>query len=254
MTIERNCLTMQPDELDTPIYRVFDVAHLIDAFEQDNNTLVTPAKWDDPFENVILRMKWTLKGGTRFGNAMRDQVYGQCWSTKAESDAMWRIYSPQRQGVRVTTTPRALLTSLWVAVPKNPELSSFIGSVEYYDTDELYRHLKDRLSVAEGLIDPTGQSQALSLLIKRREFDHEHEVRLIHIDLVGAARPDGLFQYAMNPRTLFTHLQFDPRLAESMVDVFMQHLRGPCDYDGLIDQSSLYSLPDDLLDGGEFPF
>lgn len=42
----------------------------------------------------------------------RSDFYGQCWTLKSTSDAMWRIYSPKKDAVRVRTTIRKLAESL----------------------------------------------------------------------------------------------------------------------------------------------
>lgn len=96
----------QPD-YSTKIYRIFSTNRLIELFEKKENALVKPELWDDPFENFILKIP--EKGSKSKPNK---RGYGQCWTLNFESDAMWRIYSPDKNGVRIQTTIRKLHHSL----------------------------------------------------------------------------------------------------------------------------------------------
>jgi hypothetical protein len=37
------------------LYRIMRFDHLLSLFRDKENVLVPPAKWDDPFENVVLK-------------------------------------------------------------------------------------------------------------------------------------------------------------------------------------------------------
>ena len=86
------------------IYRIFTREHFFSLFEAGENVLVSPKKWEDPFENVVLNAEVkTINGGS--GEFLfHDNVYGQCWSGRAASDAMWQIYSKNKDAIRVRTT------------------------------------------------------------------------------------------------------------------------------------------------------
>lgn len=91
-------------------------------------TLVKPHKWDDPFENALLKSEFQI--GDEFGDfAAKDSIYGQCWTQHRETDAMWRIYSQNKDGVRLSTTPRKLLEALKKGCSRVPGLSCFVGKV-----------------------------------------------------------------------------------------------------------------------------
>ena len=103
------------EDLDKPIYRIFSFKRLEEIFKEKKLTLAKPKKWDDPFENFILNSTGTLPDGREFQIGFRDNYYGQCWSLTVESDAMWRIYSPEKDGVKVKTTIRKLFQPLFEA-------------------------------------------------------------------------------------------------------------------------------------------
>jgi len=118
-----------------PVYR------LLEIFKQEQNTLLKPNLWDDPFENFILKGLGRLSNGMTVSLGMRDFLYGQCWTLHRESDAMWRIYSPDKNGVKVRTTIKKLFESLYNAIPSRlRDVSCFIGKVEYFKKEDIDTH------------------------------------------------------------------------------------------------------------------
>jgi hypothetical protein len=69
-------------------------------FERRENVLVSPECWDDSFENLILKCSVITESGERAQTMFHDQFFGPCWTLRSYSDAMWRIYAPNGQGVR----------------------------------------------------------------------------------------------------------------------------------------------------------
>ena len=103
-----NLIFLKEKDLDKKIYRIFSFQRLKEIFDEQKLTLVKPKLWDDPFENFILNSTGILPDGRCCSFAFRDHYYGQCWSLNKERDAMWRIYSPNKDGVKVHTTIRKL--------------------------------------------------------------------------------------------------------------------------------------------------
>jgi hypothetical protein len=116
-------------DLDQKIYRIFSISRFKELITTNELVLVNPYKWDDPFENFFLKANAVDENGAlvSLGDIAR-KWYGQCWTFNPESDAMWRIYSCQKDGVRVSTTVRRLFSVLW-----DPEdqlkLPPFFGQV-----------------------------------------------------------------------------------------------------------------------------
>lgn len=126
----RNYINLSDKEKDKPIYRIFPIARFIQLLTTKKLTLVKPKKWDDPFENILLSSRFAISGEIAEISA-RDSVYGQCWTWHRETDAMWRIYSPSKDGVRLKSTPRKLLTALKKECGAHSDVQCFIGSVKY---------------------------------------------------------------------------------------------------------------------------
>ena len=93
----RNRIRLDENDLDSDVYRIYSLRRLELLFFSQTDALVSPEKWDDPFENFFLQRTEVhdAESGTNIPlNNLAKDWYGQCWSLNPETDAMWRIYSP----------------------------------------------------------------------------------------------------------------------------------------------------------------
>ncbi len=209
-------------------------------------TLTAPRKWDDPFETFLSKCKATVDGmpNVRIDNLFKN-FYGQCWTLNEETDAMWRIYSPEKDGARVSTTAGRLLASIYDA--RNPFAcnSYYIGSVGYEPEADLRLLFEDPRNASGAAFDATGQGQAKTLFLKRMEFEHEAEVRLLfRYQKSGSnkVRRQSFWQWPIDPSALFDEVRFDPRISDKRFRRYEQRLRR-LGYPNTISQSTLYKLP-----------
>jgi len=239
----QNLIQLHAEEREAHIYRVFSIRRLIELFAIRKNTLVRPKLWDDPFENFILKSLYEIESGESVRIGFKDQLYGQCWSLVRDSDALWRIYSPDKNGVRVRSKIRVLFESLWntcVSSMRTP--SCFIGKVEYLPQKKILEILDRSGLVTGALLDNTGRGQVSTLLMKRREFSHEKEVRLVYFNHDDAYTLD-IFQYDVDPGALFDEITFDPRLSDELFEVYKTHFER-LGFPGSINRSPLYRVPE----------
>lgn len=226
--------------MDAPIYRIFGVERLFQLFDVQKLALVKPSAWDDPFENFILKSKARLENGELAEFAYANDLYGQCWSFKEESDAMWRIYSANQYGVKVKTTPRKLREALAGSVPYS-DISAFIGKVRYHTDAQLRGMLNDRARMQRKVFDGAGQGLAETLLFKRTAFEHEQEVRLIYSKNDGRESQD-IFLFPFDPFSNIEEVVFDPRMDNRLVEIYSNHIRS-LGFKGKIQKSTLYEIP-----------
>ena len=121
-----NYLNIAKDKREQYVYRIVSLKRLLELFEKNENVLVKPCLWDDPFENFIMNSKIRLPSGEISNLMSRELFYGQCWSKSKASDAMWRIYSPENTGIRIRTTVRKLFNSLGDVISTVPNVKVFI--------------------------------------------------------------------------------------------------------------------------------
>jgi len=238
--MKHNYINLKEDDLDKPIYRVFSKTRLFEIFQNKKLVLVQPKLWDDPFENYIMNSTGELSDGKFFQVEFRDNFYGQCWTLKKESDAIWRIYAPAKDGIKVKTTIRKLLTALYSKGGAFKDISSFIGKVEYFKKDALKQFLQDSKRISSMLTDKNGVGQASTLLFKRIAFSHEKEVRLIYYS-PEKLNTDKYF-LDVDPVDLFDEITVDPRTNYIDFKSWKSQLRG-FGYRKKVIRSLLYKAP-----------
>lgn len=207
-----NCIiNLKGIDLDTPIYRVYRFEYLMDIFYFNSDVLVKPEKWDDPFENLVFQQQAKLPNGESVSiEPIRNRFFGQCWTlNQEESDAQWRIYSSDKKGVRVKSTLRKLFDNFYNSTNSFADVSFYIGKVLYKTASCIKEELESENFLSKILSDYSGKSMVETLLIKRKEFEHENEVRLIYFSLDSISHN---YSYPFNPNSVLEELLFDPRL------------------------------------------
>jgi hypothetical protein len=93
-----------------------------------------------------------------------------CWQiNNNESDAMWRLYLKDNEGVAIQTTTKRLTNSL-----NSSNIKIGLSRVRYIDYDnEIWYHKKNFPHHSYNAIVP--------FIHKRIEFSHENELRLYHL-------------------------------------------------------------------------
>lgn len=233
--MKNNLIKYHISEIDRYIYRVMPVYRLFEIFEDYELALVEPKKWDDPYENMVLEgmIDGALSnnpGAKAILEIFRSNIYGQCWTLNKETDAMWRIYSADKQGVKVRTTARKLLGSILERISDWEKEGIFIGKVDYLPQKTL-------LSLLENTNDIYGREIAQTLLLKRREFKHEREVRLILTKGGGEIR-----KLKFDPHEVFDEIIFDPRINEHLYESFKTSIKAR-GYKKRVKKSLMYQLP-----------
>lgn len=238
----RNHLNIREDELDKTIYRIIPLEYLYDLFASNTNVLVKPSSWDDPFENLILKSKIRRPNGDIVEYGFHDNFYGQCWTLHKASDAMWRIYSQDKMGIRIRTTIRKLLTSLNQAMLELADVKCYIGKVRYVKTQDLMS-FGDKVYEAYGVAN---DNLFKSLLIKRKAFSHEREIRLLYQSLSNQ-NDAPLFRYNLDPNEVIDQLMLDPRLTAKEALALKSKIKKKIHFSGKIKRSLLYAVPDDIV-------
>jgi len=209
---QRNIIGIE--DTSTKIYRYYRKKYLKKTFNDNRLFLVKPQEWDDPFENILLNCTLNIK---EYGNVNLSPIfeclYGQCWTLLEESDALWRIYSYDKQGIKVETTVDKLFKTFYRTSNNCAEISYFIGKVDYLSEEKLISWLTRSDGAQTLIFDNTGRGHAIALLIKRDSFAHEKEIRLIyHEPSSEKSSKNKIHQVPITPNKLLTKITLDPRL------------------------------------------
>ena len=231
-----------PDQ-DAPIYRIYSQCRFLELLGTRRNALVKPRLWDDPFENFFLRSRVIGPGGENISiESIADDWYGQCWTLNEDTDAMWRIYSHDKDGVKVKTTIRKLFDSFYDEDDPFADLKFLIGKVQYWREAQIVDFMSNVSFYND--VGRGGQATGFAklLCVKREAFEHEHEVRLLFQDLDPRQRKDNvtLFDFDVNARC--DEVVLDPRLTEADVKAFGNEIEAAgCTLP--VSQSPLYRVP-----------
>ncbi|RVS13535.1 DUF2971 domain-containing protein [Raoultella ornithinolytica] len=171
---------ISPDDKKIKIWRYMDLAKLLHLLH--TNTLYHRRinLFDDPFEGYIPKtnidthneieqwisdtffdgeppkIKITTESESHFA---RNMTYANCWHiNNVESDAMWKLYIKNNEGVAIQTTFERLCKSI------TDERSVYAGKVEYIDYQN---HVIARNNIFN------------SVSLKRKSFEHERELRTV---------------------------------------------------------------------------
>jgi hypothetical protein len=167
-----------------PLFRIYPKHRFLDLLRTRKNALRKPRLWDDPFENFFLRSSVIGPHGERISiEKLAEDWYGQCWTLNEDTDAMWRIYSHSKDGIKVRTTIRKLFDSFYDGNDNFADLKFLVGKVQYWKEADITRFMSEVRfydNVASG-----GQATGFAklLCVKRKAFEHESEVRLLFQDL-----------------------------------------------------------------------
>lgn len=215
------------------LYRIVSYPHAVDLFASRQLHFSAPSAWADPFETILKHRR-------------SHALFAQCWCKKSVSDAMWKVYSPSNDSVRLRTT-RSKLAAAAQAHDDANSLSFWIRDVDYMTPSQVRSkliRLSDRLRE-----DFTITEAAAALFIKRDAFDFENEVRVVVHDS-AATEPipaTKSFRLEVDPYQLIDSIMFDPRVDTSLYQASRRHLQATLGFKGSIGKSALYRFQKQLV-------
>lgn len=235
---DRNLRNITVDDLDKSIYRIISVPHLKLMLENATLALAKTSSWEDVYENFFFKEKFFLHGDRIEMEHMAGHIFGQCWSTFRDSDAMWRIYSHEKESVRIKTTIRKLYDSVYTE--DSCMASTYIGAVNYKSQKKLGEWLDS--------VNPVSSSDLTkvtveSLFLKRYNFSHEEEIRVIYQP--DEHHPDCLQTlkiYPIDVPDFLEEITFDPRVSDAFMADTMRMISSYSFPMNRVNKSSLYDF------------
>ena len=242
-------------DISQPIFRVFEVFRLIDIFEQKILSLTRSKLWDDPYENFLKYCRGVDKDNDKIHytyDYWSDLIFGQCWTLNEENDAIWRIYSPNSDRVKVKTTIKKLFD--FVNKFQEKLFHSYIGRVKYDKEDNIKMKISNTIKNSDGFPFDVDSLVKNYHLVKRDVFDYENEVRLlVYLPPKPENHVNSIYQDSQNldicnlpidsTEELFDEIVFDPRMPDSLARAFISHFMINLKFKTNIYKSELYKKP-----------
>lgn len=226
-----------------PVYRYMPYQYLIEFLKNGTHWISNINKWEDPYENYFSTCTVIDQYGER-ASRITFPLYGQSWTLKRESDAMWRIYSvldktkgeldKSRLGIRIKSYPYILQR-----LPANIFNANlgYLGPVTYISQEDI----DSSLSNLQFKNWPEyWNKREDNFFIKRKEFKHEEEFRIIFSCFNEA--DNGNVYAKISPLELIKEITFDPRLSISDYDKYRKELIELGFPAASINKSQLYSF------------
>lgn len=214
------------------LYRILSFDRAVQIFERGELHFAHPSAWVDPYE-------------VRLRHAASSQFFGQCWCMKGVSDAMWRIYSPNHLGVRISTSTKLLRQQL------EPAVKELGASIRYEEVDYLsqYNINKALRSIQTNLTKGFSVERATdALLLKREAFDHEAEYRaVLHLPTATQRDVRKGIKLKVDPYRLVDSVLLDPRAPEELAAAFTFYLKEKLKFKKRVAPSVLYKTQTPLV-------
>jgi len=194
---------------DCTLYRYISLETFLAFVESKRTHLTKVTEWDDPWEAILSKIPVVDDDGRplKRGYLYHEGVFGQCWSLRQESDAMWRIYSRSNSGLVIATTVEKL------ALLEGAE-RLYAGLVVYFkDPPDLVAKVGTDRSIFE------------RFCFKRTAYKHEEEVRILtHADFVPGCDPKAKhLNLDVDPPAFVDRIIIDPRAACWFVEAMKEY-------------------------------
>jgi len=214
------------------LYRILSFDQAVQIFESEELHLAHPSTWEDPYE-------------VRLQHEASHKLFGQCWCTRGVSDAMWRIYSPNHLGVRISTSTRKLKAAL-ASGAKSMGGTLRLGDVEYKNQHDI--NLEMRAIQSELQIKFSTKRAMDALFLKREAFDHEAECRaIVHLPNASEENMRDGVKIKVNPHKLIDNILLDPRAPKELAAAFAFYFTEKLDYKQRVAPSVLYKSQTPLI-------
>lgn len=234
------------------IYRIMTFQRLKELLLYNKNTLVKPSSWDDPIEGLIAR-KIHSENKQRFDNYDLCRFFGQCWTLKPASNAIWSIYSNITDGIRIRTTVDKLRKSTGTS----ENVCSYIGNVAYKNISNFSRNsnilqcIESELCTSNNIDQPSDNLHNFHLLAqahmyKRKAFDYEKEVRLMcHVREDDKNNKKEFYPYCICPNKLIDQIMIHPLVGDTEFKNLKKDLK-KLGFKKTIERSKYLEIPQSL--------
>lgn len=166
--LARNVVGSFDSEQPKSVYRYLPLVQLLGVLETGSLPLVNPQAWPDKCEAGWID---NLFGADTQLDGMK--VRATCFTRESYSEALWHVYARMQPVVRIRLNFIGLVEAC--AAYKKTKGKFYIGDVRYRESTQM------KAAFREASSDPfMGPNEAASLLlIKRKAFSYEREMRVV---------------------------------------------------------------------------
>ena len=224
------------------IHKYIPLKYLLVLLKEQRLIMKPVATWEDPYENFFLKERFVMEGqlnGSVYTSVdnLTKGLYGMSWTLQKETDSLWRIYSPDKLSVMITTKVESLVESV---SSEDDKWAVWLSKVKYKTESEVEEWL-DKCKAVSSLkqfIDKIGES----FFVKRDAFLAEKEFRVIVNYSDKNPIMPSFICCPINPSDFLVSYTTDPRLTKYEHAAIRSALIDAGAGAEKIKQSSLYSF------------
>ena len=187
---------------DIKLYRYMTLSKFIAMVENGEMCLTLIKEWEDVWEYPNMQYNDVNS------NNERADLFGQSWSLEGISDALWEIYSKDREGILIQTT-----------IEKFKLLNGFkfgiLSPVFYYDNMEEAKRAVEAVEPKEKVFAPG--------LLKRKAYKHEKEVRLLTLNYENPQRDVKHIKFSLDLIDFIENIIIDSKASNWYVDTIKKY-------------------------------
>ncbi|MEP6484075.1 MAG: DUF2971 domain-containing protein [Rudaea sp.] len=225
-----NVSTSFDSKIPTSVYRYIPLIQLLSMLESKSIAMMNPMAWPDKCEAGWIHQ--LFGAGSAIEGA---KVRAVCFTTAAYCEAMWHVYARMLPVVRV----RFSLSSLAdvCAHFNNFNGKFYFGEIRYTDSSSM----KDALT-QEQRSNRAGKSNSAAtlMLLKRRAFSYEEEVRLLFVTREDT--PDVIHLHA-DIGNIISQILVSPYADEWMMESIKTLISNTYGINATVERSSLDRAP-----------
>lgn len=230
------------------IYKYIPLKYLLVLLKEKKLILKTMSSWEDPYENFFMKNHFIKSGWDPqyIRYSIEDKAkyfFGMSWTLQKESDSMWRIYSPDKMSVRISSTVEYLAETM---CSEDDTWTILMDKVKYKSEDEIQQWLNSCKKLKS--LEQFSQKLADSFFIKRNAFSAEEEYRIVVKKETD--NKSSFVCFEVNPEEMISSILVDPRVSEYEFEAIKASLMSFGVDSEKISQSNLYSFNPQVIELG----
>jgi len=234
------CNTLNLDlSSELSLYRIIGYDRLLESLKDGQLSMSRFCSFEDKNEAFILNSDIRDSNGNHVDlEEEKNKYYVQCWSKCEESNALWKIYTMNKDNktVKIKASAKKLITVLYNIENPLHHNSYFIGGVKYESNEYIKKLQKELLS---NFLFDEGMSLTRTFFIKEMPYDYEHEVRLVY-KATTDWNNEPYFYFPIDFNDLIDEIVLHPKLSDDDCQKMTAEIIG-LGYRGKVSKSDLYT-------------
>ena len=216
------------------LYRFISYETLLDYLVNKRFPFSKCKLFKDPWELFFNDAEFIIDDNDSWGDPHKEHLFAMCFTKTEESEALWRIYSKNKSGVKIVVSVERLKK---LVKDSYLDFDVYLQEMVYDDNVKNEDFFVNKFPNAKTI----KELRRACLFLKRKAFEYEQEVRLV-LDS-KKERPDEDIYHILveDPNEIIEKIVLSPRIDNEMVILQRKILKDKFGFKGDIAKSQLYT-------------